>query len=232
MKRWLCLGADLLVALSVLGVLGCTSGRAGEWTLEESRAVAEDYLESSPTFAFDGIEGSIVLVGNETMRCPYCWAFSFDFECSHAGYGDRTGQYLAQVITPHTAWIAVHRGEVVQAVMDGVWDMIEQQMLAGPGEQVTETFAVEVGGSFTLSLDSNPTTGYSWTAHFDGRLLQLTAHEFEPSSDLIGAGGVETFEFTAVQEGDTTIVMVYERTWEEGYLDKVVCGVHITGVGD
>lgn len=232
MKKWLCLGAVLLVALTVLGVLGCTSGKAGECTLEESRAIAEDYLESSPTFAFDGIEGSIVLVGNETMRCPYCWAFEFEFECSHAGYGDRTGQYLAQVITPHTAWVAVHRGEVVQAVMDGVWDMMEQQMVVDLGEQVAETFDTEVGGGFTLSLDSNPTTGYSWTAHFDGQLLQLTACEFEPSSDLIGAGGVETFEFTAVQEGDSTIVMVYERTWEEGYLNKVVYGVHVAGAED
>ncbi len=231
MRKWAFVSMSFILAVAVLGVTGCATGKAGEFTQKESLIVAEDYLKDSPTFAFDGREDTVVVVGNLTIRCPYCWAFEFDFECSHAGYGDRTGQVIAQVITPHTACIAVHRGEVVQATMDEVWDMMEQKMLPVEGEANVEVVAVEVGGSFVLSLDSNPTTGYRWTVHFDGTLLELVAAEFEPSSELLGAGGVETFEFRASQEGDTLITMVYERTWEEGYLQKVVYQVHITEAG-
>ena len=229
MKKWVLATMACIMGLAVLAMAGCATGKAGDFTLEDSRSIAEEYLKSSPTFVFDGMEDTIKLVGDWTMRCPYCWAFEFEFQCSHAGYGDRTGQVVAQVITRHTASIAVHRGEVVQAVMDGVWDMMEQEMVAVDGDAVAETLEVEAGSSFTLSLDSNPTTGYGWTAHFDGQLLELVDTRFEPSSDLIGAGGVETFEFRAVQGGDTAVTLVYERTWEEGYLQKVVYRVHITG---
>ncbi len=229
MKRCVLAAMACIMGLAVLAAAGCTTGEAADLTLEDSRGIAEEYLKSSPTFAFDGMEDTIELVGDWTMRCPYCWAFEFEFQCSHAGYGDRTGQVVAQVITPHTAWIAVHRGEVVQAVMDGVWDMMEQKMVAVDGGAAAETLEVEVGGSFTLSLDSNPSTGYAWTAHFDGQLLELVDNRFEPSSDLLGAPGVETFEFRALQGGDTAVTLVYERTWEEGYLQKAVYQVHITG---
>ncbi|KPJ53466.1 MAG: hypothetical protein AMJ37_01385 [Dehalococcoidia bacterium DG_18] len=90
------------------------------------------------------------------------------------------------------------------------------------------TIAVEVGDSFLLSLKSNPTTGYAWQVQFDDELLELVDTKFEPSSDAIGAGGVESFEFQALKEGDSEVTMVYERSWEEGYIEKVIFNVHIT----
>ncbi|MFW6126174.1 MAG: protease inhibitor I42 family protein [Chloroflexota bacterium] len=231
MKKWLYLSIGLLLALVTLSAVGCAAGKAADFTQEQSRDIAEQYVRNSPTFAFDGMEDSLSLAGNVTMRCPYCWAFEFEFQSSHAGYGDRTDQAVAQVITHHTAWITVHRGEVVEAVMDGVWDMMEQRMVDGVGEPVTEIFSVDAGETFTISLESNPSTGYGWTAHFDGQMLELVAVDYEASSELIGAGGIETFEFGALQEGDTTIVMVYERTWEEGYLQRAVYRVSISDGG-
>ena len=53
----------------------------------------------------------------------------FTFESRHAGYGDRSGQVLPRAITPHEAVIMVEAGAVTSAVMDGVWDMINQKML-------------------------------------------------------------------------------------------------------
>ena len=96
---------------------------------EESQKIAEEFLRNSPTFVFDGIEDTVRLVDTITLRCPCCWQFIFEFESRHAGYGDRTGQALAQVITPHKAAITVEQGEVRYAVMDGKWDMINQKML-------------------------------------------------------------------------------------------------------
>ena len=96
---------------------------------EESQKIAEEFLRNSPTFVFDGIEDTLRLTDTLRARCPYCWVFIFEFDSRHAGYGDRTGQMLAQVITSHRAVIAVEQFEITSAVMDDKWDMISRKML-------------------------------------------------------------------------------------------------------
>jgi hypothetical protein len=95
---------------------------------QESREIVEDFIRNSPTFAFDGISKSLSLKETLTSRCPSCWVFIFEFECRSAGYGDRTGQELATVITPHTATIAIQQGEIKAADLDGKWDMLNQKL--------------------------------------------------------------------------------------------------------
>ncbi len=96
---------------------------------EESQRIAEEFLRNSPTFAYDGMEDTLQLTDTLTARCPYCWQFIFEFQSRHAGYGDRTGQMLAQVITPHQAKITVEQGEVTHAVLDAKWDMLSQTFI-------------------------------------------------------------------------------------------------------
>ena len=94
-----------------------------------SRNIAEEFVRNSPTFTYDGIEETLVLTGTMLLRCPYCWAFSFEFDSRHAGYGCREGEALAQVITHHETVISIDKGEVVSAVMDGKWDMLQQEAI-------------------------------------------------------------------------------------------------------
>lgn len=101
-----------------------------QMTKEESQRVAEEFLKNSQTFVFDGMDDTLNLVDTLTARCPYCWAFIFEFDSRHAGYGDRTGQMLAQVITPHRAVISVEQLVVVSAVLDERWNMLSQEMIA------------------------------------------------------------------------------------------------------
>ena len=96
---------------------------------EGSREIAEEFLRNSPTFVFDGIEDTLKLTDTLRPRCPYCWVFVFEFDSRNAGYGDRTGQALAQMITPHKASIAVEQFEIKSAVMDEKWDMINQKIV-------------------------------------------------------------------------------------------------------
>ncbi len=124
--------AIAFLAMIALVVLACSdsgseSTKPTGITEEESQKIGLDYLLESPTYLFDGIDGSIELVDTETLRCPYCWTFIYDFECRHAGYGDRTGQMLAQVITDHTARITVQEGEITRAIIDDRWDMMLQE---------------------------------------------------------------------------------------------------------
>jgi len=100
-----------------------------EISMEESEEMARSYLLNSPTFKFDGMEESVELVETDTLRCPYCWEFVYEFSCRHAGYGDRKGKMLAQVITPHRAKIVVQEGKIENATIDDRWDMVEQEPL-------------------------------------------------------------------------------------------------------
>jgi inhibitor of cysteine peptidase len=75
---------------------------------------------------------------------------------------------------------------------------------------------VKLRESFTISLKSNPSTGYSWTAEYDSSAIELP-HEkkFMRQSNFIGAGGAELFTFCTKKKGKTTVKMKYQRPWEK-----------------
>ncbi len=114
----------LLVAAAAAG-LSCQS----QYTEEASREMAREFVQNSPTFAYDGIAGSLELAETLYPDMEGSWVFVYRFESRHAGYGDRTGQVLAQVITPHEAVITVEQGGIKSAIMDGKWNMLNQKML-------------------------------------------------------------------------------------------------------
>jgi len=91
-----------------------------------------------------------------------------------------------------------------------------------------EITVTELGKSFTISLVSNPTTGYSWQAHFDPEYLELINNDFVNNSNLIGAPGVESFELKAIKQGQTELRMIYKRSWEDHFAEKRVILVQIT----
>jgi len=94
---------------------------------EESQAIAVQFLRSSPTFRFDGIEGTLRLAASEAGAKANSWVFNYEFQSRQAGYGDRTGLIGAQVITDHRAQIVVEQGEVVSAIIDDRWDELRQK---------------------------------------------------------------------------------------------------------
>ncbi|UCB42384.1 MAG: META domain-containing protein, partial [Dehalococcoidales bacterium] len=104
-----------------------------EMSEEWSRDIAEEFVKNSPTFTYDGIEETIELIRAMAALHPPCWMFTFEFDSRHAGYGNREGEVLAQVITHHEAFIFVNKGEVVLALMDGKWDMLRQAFVALEG---------------------------------------------------------------------------------------------------
>jgi inhibitor of cysteine peptidase len=81
---------------------------------------------------------------------------------------------------------------------------------------------VRVGQVLVLTLESNPTTGYSWeiVEVNDSVLRRAGEPEFKAASEQdpapLGAGGVEVFRFEAVGAGETRLELVYHRPWEEG----------------
>jgi inhibitor of cysteine peptidase len=76
---------------------------------------------------------------------------------------------------------------------------------------------LSVGQSLVVTLESNATTGYSWTLaqNSDDSVLNETGHEYiAPQTTLLGAGGKEEWTFKALKKGTSTISMGYSRPWE------------------
>jgi len=86
---------------------------------------------------------------------------------------------------------------------------------------ITREVTVADGGTVTVSLGSNPTTGFSWDEAAqiaDPTVLQQTGMEMVPAEGqgLVGAPGTQVWTFKALKTGTTTVAMEYSRPWEGG----------------
>ena len=78
------------------------------------------------------------------------------------------------------------------------------------GQRIT----VPVGVTFTINVSANPTTGYTWEVGFDQSLLKLVRRYTPSGTGMIGAGGVESFEFQGMRAGETEVYLNYKRSFE------------------
>lgn len=77
------------------------------------------------------------------------------------------------------------------------------------------TIQTVVNGKITVTLDSNATTGYQWEIQdLNQTILSNTDHTYQALGNLIGSGGQEIWEFTAVATGSTTLKMRYVRPFD------------------
>ena len=87
---------------------------------------------------------------------------------------------------------------------------------APSNELKTNELETKKDDNFSVILEANPTTGYQWAIDFEADYLQLVDREYTPaSSELIGGGGDEIFNFLALKSGQTEITFSYLRPWEE-----------------
>ncbi len=80
-----------------------------------------------------------------------------------------------------------------------------------------EQVELQEGQTLSVSLEGNPTTGYTWeTVEVDEQVLrQIGEPAFTPASDAVGAPGTQVIRFRAVDQGRTTLRLVYHRPWED-----------------
>ena len=94
-----------------------------------------------------------------------------------------------------------------------------------------QTIAAGVNQEFTIALDSNPTTGYTWQESHDAAFLTLVEKKIEPGAKgkqgLVGAGGVENFRFKSLKAGKTQVTMTYKRPWETQSARQMIFTVDI-----
>jgi inhibitor of cysteine peptidase len=90
---------------------------------------------------------------------------------------------------------------------------------------------VKVGDQIVVSLDGNPSTGYTWeTQGLDTTIFQQVGEAaFESSNPgLVGAGGTLTLTFKALKAGTASLDLVYHRPWETGLAPLDTFSVSVT----
>ncbi len=83
--------------------------------------------ETGGNLPYDGMPQTFKLTS--TTSVANGWKYMIEFDSQHAGYGNRMGQMMAQMITHHVALVTVESGRVTVAVMDGKWDMMKGQLI-------------------------------------------------------------------------------------------------------
>ena len=81
-----------------------------------------------------------------------------------------------------------------------------------------KTIELKKGAILTVSLEGNATTGFNWVVADPAPaiLKQEGDAQVTPVSDAIGAGGTIVLKFSALQSGQATLKLAYQRPWEKG----------------
>ena len=96
-------------------------------------------------------------------------------------------------------------------------------------ENAGKIIEMNVGDTFSIELEGNPSTGYTWeVADMDIAVLkQVGETEFETESDLVGASVVQVLRFETIGRGETALNLVYHRPWEEDVLPEEIYEVSV-----
>jgi len=91
---------------------------------------------------------------------------------------------------------------------------------------ILQIINMPVGGTLTVRLGSNPSTGYSWgePGITPNGAAQLTSHNYiaPTSTGLVGAAGTDVWVFSFADATTATIKISYGQPWEGGAKDTYI----------
>jgi inhibitor of cysteine peptidase len=94
-----------------------------------------------------------------------------------------------------------------------------------------KTETLPLGTAFTVRLNENPTTGYSWNVSVTSGLNITNDTYIPPTSGLMGAGGIHTWSVLATKTGLQEFSGIYMQPWENktGNETTYLLKVNVTG---
>jgi len=84
--------------------------------------------------------------------------------------------------------------------------------------ETSSEIAATVGENFTISLESNQSTGYSWSVGMvsDNAQVVVAGMDYDlPESSQTGQGGAEVWHLKAIAPGSVKLMFFYARSWEK-----------------
>jgi hypothetical protein len=194
---------------------------------EAVQNMALDFIKNSATFKFDGIADSLKIEGTEDIAEIYDsmpkYRITVDFQTSHPGYGNRTGQMLAQVITNHTAVITIISGKITLAICDGEWDMLAEKLLP------TRVSGIVISGGDTTPSDGPTDAPRIFTYQIkqaDNTLVNVSYTAYPPSP----VGETQQKKFVLSFRGGS--VQIGDQMNAQGTYDKASNTVVVSEEGD
>ncbi len=99
-------------------------------------------------------------------------------------------------------------------------------------KHITKDITIVKPGSLIVTLEANPTTGYTWEENADatGNAMTQVSHQFvEPADEsVVGAPGKDVWVFDSVEPGPTTLTFDYSRPWEGGEKGEYTLTINVT----
>jgi len=124
---------------------------------------------------------------------------------------------------------------MVLALLLGCQQSIEAQEMSLDKSADGSSLEIAAGESFTVTLESNITTGYCWSLlEGDESIVALVEQEYlAPENEQgIGAGSYEVWRFAGAAAGTTLIRMGYLRPWESvAPIETFTLDVTVTDAG-
>jgi len=98
---------------------------------------------------------------------------------------------------------------------------------------VSRNVTVPVGGTLTIALASNPSTGFGWSeppSVSNEAVLQQTSNKLllPETSPIVGAPATQAWTMRALHAGTTTVNMTYDRPWQGGEKGRWTFEVEVT----
>ncbi len=94
------------------------------------------------------------------------------------------------------------------------------------------TASVSANGTLTVTLCSNTSTGFSWTADAqisDSSVLKQTNHKTVASNNnMAGAPSQEVWTFKALENGTAKVSFTYSQPWSGGIKDAWTVNLDVT----
>ena len=79
-----------------------------------------------------------------------------------------------------------------------------------------DVISVANGDEFTIALEANPSTGYSWDAGGNPNVKFVSSKQLSAKSAPPGASGTQELRFEATKIGSSTLELAYARQFEGG----------------
>ncbi len=101
------------------------------------------------------------------------------------------------------------------------------------GDKSSASVQIQPGGTVEISLDGNPTTGYSWfvTKPADPKILVIGEIKYTQNpapAHMVGVGGSFKLTGKGLAKGKTTMVFEYKRPWEKNVPAAKTATVDVT----
>ena len=95
--------------------------------------------------------------------------------------------------------------------------------------EIEQGVGLEVGDILEVVLPANPSTGYAWEAGFYNQsvLKPYGEPEFYSTSTNLGAEETQKLHMEAIGEGETDLMLIYRRSFENESVDQQTFKVHV-----